>query len=134
MLNVTTLERDWQGTDPERFEWALSVAGSLAAGRFHHRASLAPGNEQVAEIAVSAEPMIATLVGAVPVVVARPQAQLVELDPLVGDAATKQWVALSKDKAKLWSELRKFVEPVSEWLLMSDAIALRADDKERPGT
>jgi uncharacterized protein (DUF58 family) len=30
MLNVTTLEKDWQGTDVERFEWALSVAGSLA--------------------------------------------------------------------------------------------------------
>jgi uncharacterized protein (DUF58 family) len=30
MLNVTTFEQDWRGTDVERFEWALSVAGSLA--------------------------------------------------------------------------------------------------------
>jgi uncharacterized protein (DUF58 family) len=30
MLNVTTYEQDWRGTDIERFEWALSVAGSLA--------------------------------------------------------------------------------------------------------
>ena len=30
MLNVTTYEQDWRGTDVERFEWALSVAGSLA--------------------------------------------------------------------------------------------------------
>ncbi len=30
MMNVTTFEQDWRGTDVERFEWALSVAGSLA--------------------------------------------------------------------------------------------------------
>jgi uncharacterized protein (DUF58 family) len=30
MLNVTTFEEDWRGTDVERFEWTLSVAGSLA--------------------------------------------------------------------------------------------------------
>ncbi len=30
MLNVSTFEQDWRGTDVERFEWALSVAGSLA--------------------------------------------------------------------------------------------------------
>ncbi len=30
LLNVTTLEHDWHGTDVERFEWALSVAGSVA--------------------------------------------------------------------------------------------------------
>ncbi|MCS7062313.1 MAG: DUF58 domain-containing protein [Anaerolineae bacterium] len=30
LLNVTTLEKDWHGTDVERFEWVLSVAGSLA--------------------------------------------------------------------------------------------------------
>jgi uncharacterized protein (DUF58 family) len=30
MLNVTTFEEDWRGTDVERFEWVLSVAGSLA--------------------------------------------------------------------------------------------------------
>lgn len=31
LLNVTTLEHDWHGTDVERFEWALSVAGSVAS-------------------------------------------------------------------------------------------------------
>jgi uncharacterized protein (DUF58 family) len=30
MLNVSTFEEDWRGTDVERFEWTLSVAGSLA--------------------------------------------------------------------------------------------------------
>ena len=30
MLNVSTFRQDWRGTDVERFEWALSVAGSLA--------------------------------------------------------------------------------------------------------
>ncbi|HEY3341698.1 MAG TPA: DUF58 domain-containing protein [Anaerolineae bacterium] len=30
MLNVTTFEEDWRGTDVERYEWTLSVAGSLA--------------------------------------------------------------------------------------------------------
>ena len=30
MLNVSTFEEDWRGTDVERFEWVLSVAGSLA--------------------------------------------------------------------------------------------------------
>ncbi len=30
LLNVTTLKHDWHGTDVERFEWALSVAGSVA--------------------------------------------------------------------------------------------------------
>jgi uncharacterized protein (DUF58 family) len=30
MLNVSTFEQDWRGTDVERYEWALSVAGSLA--------------------------------------------------------------------------------------------------------
>jgi len=31
LLNVTTLIHDWHGTDVERFEWAISVAGSIAA-------------------------------------------------------------------------------------------------------
>ncbi len=31
LLNVTTLEHDWHGTEVERFEWALSVAGSVAS-------------------------------------------------------------------------------------------------------
>lgn len=31
LLNVTTLAHDWHGTDVERFEWALSVAGSVAS-------------------------------------------------------------------------------------------------------
>jgi uncharacterized protein (DUF58 family) len=30
LLNVTTLRHDWHGTDVVRFEWALSVAGSVA--------------------------------------------------------------------------------------------------------
>ncbi len=30
MLNVSTFRQDWRGTDVERFEWSLSVAGSLA--------------------------------------------------------------------------------------------------------
>jgi uncharacterized protein (DUF58 family) len=30
MLNVSTFLQDWRGSDVERFEWALSVAGSLA--------------------------------------------------------------------------------------------------------
>ncbi len=31
LLNVTTLEHDWHGAEVERFEWALSVAGSVAS-------------------------------------------------------------------------------------------------------
>ena len=30
LLNVTTLEHDWHGNDVDRFEWSLSVAGSVA--------------------------------------------------------------------------------------------------------
>ena len=30
MLNVSTFEQDWRGSDVERYEWALSVAGSMA--------------------------------------------------------------------------------------------------------
>ena len=30
LMNVTTFEQDWRGTDVERFEWTLSVSGSLA--------------------------------------------------------------------------------------------------------
>ena len=37
--------------------------------------------------------------------------------PLVGATATERWDTMRKDTAKLWSELRKFIQPVSEWLV-----------------
>ena len=70
----------------------LAVALGMAAGRIDHRIGDPgiPGDRQIAKIAVGAEPVIAALVGAVPVVVARPQALLVELDPLPANAAGQQ--------------------------------------------
>ena len=37
--------------------------------------------------------------------------------PVVGQKTADQWQALAHDTAKLWTELRRFIEPVSSWLL-----------------
>ncbi len=37
--------------------------------------------------------------------------------PVVGNQAVEYWQSLAKDTAKLWSEVQRFIEPVSAWLL-----------------
>jgi predicted PurR-regulated permease PerM len=37
--------------------------------------------------------------------------------PVVGPRAAESWQSLAGDRAKLWAETQKFIEPVSAWLL-----------------
>ena len=37
--------------------------------------------------------------------------------PVIGQQATEYWQSLAQDTAKLWSEVQRFIEPVSTWLL-----------------
>jgi predicted PurR-regulated permease PerM len=37
--------------------------------------------------------------------------------PLLGQTATEHWRSLTADTAKMWSEVRRFIEPASSWLL-----------------
>jgi predicted PurR-regulated permease PerM len=37
--------------------------------------------------------------------------------PLVGQSATEYWQSLAEDGGKLWTNARRFIEPVSSWLL-----------------
>ena len=37
--------------------------------------------------------------------------------PVVGQKAADQWQSLAQDTGRLWAESRRFVEPVSSWLL-----------------
>lgn len=37
--------------------------------------------------------------------------------PIVGKSATEYWQSLAQNSAKLWTEARRFIEPVSSWLL-----------------
>jgi predicted PurR-regulated permease PerM len=37
--------------------------------------------------------------------------------PVIGQRATEYWLSLAADTSKLWTEARRFIEPVSAWLL-----------------
>jgi predicted PurR-regulated permease PerM len=45
-----------------------------------------------------------------------PPAWLVKV-PVMGQKATDYWQSMATDTAKLWTEARRFIEPVSAWLL-----------------
>ena len=64
------------------------IQGTLViAGQGRFQVAAAPSNRQIAEVAIAAESVVAALVGAIPVVVARPQALLVELDAFLVNPA-----------------------------------------------